>query len=47
LNAKSVVADADMAEQTAILVKNNILQTAGVSVLTQANTAPKQALRLL
>ena len=46
-NAKSVVADADIAEQTSILVKNNILQKAGVSVLTQANAAPKQALRLL
>lgn len=46
-NARSRIADTDVAEETSNLVRQNILQSAGVSVLSQANTAPMQALKLL
>jgi len=46
-NARSRIADADIAEETSNLVRENILQSAGVAVLSQANQAPKQALNLL
>lgn len=46
-NARSRIADADIAEETSALIKENILQSAGVSVLAQANNAPMQALKLL
>ncbi|MCU0675798.1 MAG: hypothetical protein MUE69_23770 [Myxococcota bacterium] len=39
--------DADIAQTTAELTRNNILQQAGVSVLAQANAAPQMALSLL
>jgi flagellin len=45
--ARSRIADADIAQETSELVRGNILQSAGVSVLAQANTAPMQALKLL
>ena len=45
--ARSRIADADIASETADLVRNNILQSAGISVLSQANSAPQQALKLL
>jgi flagellin len=45
--ARSRIADADVASETANLVKSNILQAAGISVLSQANMAPQQALKLL
>lgn len=45
--ARSRIADTDIATETSELVKNNILQSAGVSVLAQANSAPTQALKLL
>jgi len=45
--ARSRIADTDMAAETSEMVRGNILQTAGVSVLAQANTAPMQALKLL
>jgi len=45
--AESRIRDADIAEETANLTKNTILQQAGVSVLAQANQAPSLALRLL
>jgi len=45
--ARSRIADADIAEETSNLAKNNILQQAGVSVLAQANMAPTSALKLL
>lgn len=45
--ARSRIADTDVAAETSELVRKNILQTAGVSVLAQANTAPMQALKLL
>jgi flagellin len=45
--ARSRIADTDVAEETSALVRENILQSAGVSVLAQANNAPQQALRLI
>lgn len=45
--ARSRIADADMAEETSELVQKNILQTAGISVLSQANSAPMQVLKLV
>ena len=45
--ARSRIADTDVAAETSALVKNSILQNAGVSVLTQANAIPNAALKLL
>ncbi len=45
--ARSRIRDADIAQETSNLTKNNILQQAGVSVLSQANQAPQLALSLL
>jgi flagellin len=45
--ARSRIADADVAQETSALVRGNILQSAGIAVLAQANQAPMQALRLL
>ena len=45
--ARSQITDADIAFETANLVKNNILQQAGAAVLAQANQAPALALALL
>ncbi len=45
--ARSRITDADFAEETARLTRNQILQQAGTAVLGQANTAPTTALRLL
>jgi len=45
--ARSRIADTDVAKETSELVRGNILQSAGVSVLSQANTAPMAALKLL
>jgi flagellin len=45
--ARSRIADADIAAETSELVRGNILQSAGISVLAQANTAPMAALKLL
>jgi len=46
-HARSRIADTDLAQETSELVRGNILQSAGVSVLAQANQAPMQALKLL
>lgn len=46
-NARSRIADADLAVESSKLVKDNILQSAGVSILSQANTAPTLALKLV
>lgn len=46
-DAKSRIADTDIAAETSALIKNQILQNAGVSVLAQANSAPNNALKLL
>lgn len=45
--ARSRIADTDIASETSELVRGNILQSAGISVLAQANSAPTQALKLL
>ncbi len=45
--AESRIRDTDMAEEVSSLTKNQILMQAGVSVLTQANSANKTALALL
>ena len=45
--ARSRIRDTDMAEETSTLTKQNILTTAGISVLAQANSNPQQALKLL
>jgi flagellin len=45
--ARSRITDADFAQETANLTKNQILQQAGISVLSQANTLPQQVLSLL
>lgn len=45
--AHSRIADTDIAAETSDLVRGNILQSAGVAVLAQANQAPMNALKLL
>jgi flagellin len=45
--ARSRIADTDIALETSELTRGNILQSAGVSVLAQANQAPMAALKLL
>ena len=45
--ARSRVADADFAAETASLTRNQILQQASISVLSQANALPQQVLALL
>jgi flagellin len=45
--ANSRIRDADRAEETTELTKNQILQQSGISVLGQANTSTKAALSLL
>ncbi len=45
--SRSRILDADIAQETSIMTKNNILQQAGVSVLAQANQTPQLALSLL
>ncbi|MDR3608858.1 MAG: flagellin [Oligoflexia bacterium] len=45
--ARSRIADTDVAQATSDLVRGNILQQAGISVLAQANSSPMAALKLL
>ena len=45
--ARSRIADTDVAQESSNLIKHNILQSAGISVLAQANSAPQSALKLL
>ena len=45
--AESQIADADVAQETAALVRSQMLQQAGASILAQANLAPRLALQLL
>ncbi len=45
--ARSRIADTDIAEETSELVRDNILQSAGISMLAQANMASQAALKLL
>jgi flagellin len=46
-NARSRIADTDIAEEATAMAQKQILQQAGVSVLAQANAAPQAALKLL
>ena len=46
-DAKSRIADTDIAAETSNMVKNQILQNAGIAVLAQANAEPNHALKLL
>ena len=46
-SAESRIRDVDVAEETADLTRNTILQQAAVSVLAQANVQPQLALSLL
>jgi len=45
--ARSRILDADIAQETSNMTKQNILQQAGVSILAQANQTPQLALSLL
>lgn len=45
--ARSRILDADIAQETSQMTKNNILQQAGVAILSQANQTPQLALSLL
>ncbi len=45
--SRSRILDADIAQETSNMTKQNILQQAGVSILAQANQAPQLALSLL
>ena len=45
--AESRVRDVDVAEETAQLTRNSILQQAAISILAQANLSPQSALSLL
>jgi flagellin len=46
-SARSRIQDADFAQETAKLTRNQILQQAGVAMLGQANQLPQQVLSLL
>ncbi len=46
-NARSVIEDVDVASATAKLTASNIVKSAGVSTLVQANNMPNSALRLI
>ena len=45
--AESRIRDVDVAQETAALTRNNILQQASISILGQANAQPQSALQLL
>jgi flagellin len=45
--SRSRIKDADFAAETATLAKNQILQQAGMAMLSQANQLPQQVLKLL
>jgi len=47
VGARSRIMDADIAQETSDLLRGNILQQAGISVLSQANSAPSAALKLI
>jgi flagellin len=46
-DAKSRIADTDIAAETSKMAKNQILANAGISVLAQANSMPNAAMKLL
>lgn len=45
--ARSRIADADFAQESSKMSKNQVLQQAGISILSQANSLPQQAMQLL
>ena len=45
--ASSRIRDADFAAETAALSRSQVLQSAGLSILSQANAQPQQVLQLL
>lgn len=45
--AESRIRDVDVAQETAALTRNSILQQAAISILSQANVQPQTALQLL
>ncbi len=45
--ARSVIQDVDVAEASARLAANNVVKSAGISTLAQANQLPNSALRLI
>ncbi len=45
--ARSVIMDVDVAEATADMASKNVIKSAGVSTLAQANSIPNSALRLI
>ena len=45
--SRSRILDANFAQESADLAKNQVLQQAGISVLAQANAMPQQVLALL
>lgn len=45
--SRSRIQDADFAQETSELTRNQILQQAGISILSQANAQPQQVLSLL
>jgi flagellin len=45
--SRSRIKDADFAEETAKLTRSQILQQAGIAMLSQANALPQQVLTLL
>ena len=46
-NARSVIQDVDVAESSAKLAANNVVKSAGIATLAQANQLPNAALRLI
>lgn len=46
-NARSVIEDADVAEETSKLARSNVISQAGIASLANANALPNAALRLL
>jgi len=46
-DAKSRIADTDIAEEASKLARSTVLQNAGIAVLAQANAAPSGLMRLL
>jgi len=45
--ANSQIRDADISRESAAFTKNNVLMQSGVSMLSQANTVPQMALKLI
>ncbi len=45
--ARSTIEDADVAAETAKMASNNVIKSAGISTLAQANAIPNSALRLI